>query len=68
MMELDSAALRRVVAAALEEDLGSAGDLTTDTLFPEARRAVGYLVARQTLVLAGLPAAREVFHTLLSQQ
>jgi nicotinate-nucleotide pyrophosphorylase (carboxylating) len=64
MMELDSAALRRIVAAALEEDLGSAGDLTTDTLFPEARRAVGYLVARQPLVLAGLPAAREVFHTL----
>jgi nicotinate-nucleotide pyrophosphorylase (carboxylating) len=63
-MELDSAALQRIVAAALEEDLGRAGDLTTDALFPDATRAVGYLVARQPLVLAGLPAAREVFHTL----
>jgi nicotinate-nucleotide pyrophosphorylase len=35
MMELDSAVLRRIVAAALEEDLGRAGDLTTDTLFPK---------------------------------
>jgi nicotinate-nucleotide pyrophosphorylase (carboxylating) len=62
--DLDEAALRRVVRAALDEDLGQAGDVTTDALFPEPRRAAGRFVARGRLVVAGLPVAREVFREL----
>jgi len=57
-------AVRRVVAAALEEDLGSAGDITTDAVIPDDRTAVGHLVARQPLVVAGVAAAGEVFRQL----
>jgi len=57
-------AVRRAVAAALEEDLGSTGDITTDAVIPDDRRAVGRLVARQPLVVAGLSVAREVFRQL----
>jgi len=53
-----------VVAAALEEDLGSAGDITTDAVIPGDRAAVGHLVARQPLIVAGVVAAREVFRQL----
>jgi nicotinate-nucleotide pyrophosphorylase (carboxylating) len=56
--------VRRIVAAALEEDLGEAGDVTTDAVIDAARPGVGHIVARQDLVLAGLPVARQVFHTL----
>jgi nicotinate-nucleotide pyrophosphorylase (carboxylating) len=57
-------AVQRVVAAALEEDIGSKGDVTTDAVIPDDRRAVGRLVARQSLVVAGLSVAREVFRQL----
>ena len=57
-------AVQRVVAAALEEDLGAKGDITTDVVIPVDRRAVGRLVARQPLIVAGLSVAREVFRQL----
>jgi len=63
-MALDPAVLDRVVAAALREDLDDAGDLTTDAVIEADRRSVGRIVARQELVLAGLPVAREVFRSL----
>jgi nicotinate-nucleotide pyrophosphorylase (carboxylating) len=53
--------VRRIVAAALEEDLGSAGDRTTAAVIPASRRACGHLVARSSMVVAGLGVAREVF-------
>jgi len=64
MKGLDPEPLRRIVAAALEEDLGRRGDITTDAMIPAAARAEGFLVARSDLVLAGLPVAREVFRSL----
>jgi len=60
----DSEAVRRIVATALEEDLGAEGDLTTAAVVPEDRTAVGHLVARAELVIAGLSVAREVFRQL----
>jgi len=56
--------LRRIVRAALEEDLGQAGDITTDAIISEERRGRAQLVARAELVLAGIDVAREVFSTL----
>ena len=61
---LDPAALRRIVRAAIEEDLGERGDLTTEAVVPAGRRGVGRVVARAGLVVAGLPVAREVFLAL----
>ncbi len=64
MLNLDPQALRSIVEAALREDLGSEGDITTDAVIPPELRARGSLMARADLVLAGLPAAREVFELI----
>lgn len=58
---LDAADIDRVVAAALAEDLGEAGDVTSDAVVAPGCTALARLVARQSLVVAGLPIAREVF-------
>ena len=50
-----------VVRAALLEDLGHAGDLTTDAIVPVTARAKTALVARQPGVVAGLAAAATAF-------
>lgn len=50
-----------VVRAALLEDLGRAGDLTTDAIVPPTARARTALVARQRGVVAGLGAASLAF-------
>lgn len=50
-----------VVRAALLEDLGRAGDLTTDAIVPSTARARTALVARQHGVVAGLAAASMAF-------
>ena len=50
-----------VVRAALLEDLGRAGDLTTDAIVPATARASTALVARQRGVVAGLGAASMAF-------
>ncbi|MGQ3302032.1 carboxylating nicotinate-nucleotide diphosphorylase [Reyranella sp.] len=50
-----------VVRAALLEDLGRAGDLTTDAIVPATARAKTALVARQRGVVAGLGAAVTAF-------
>jgi nicotinate-nucleotide pyrophosphorylase (carboxylating) len=63
-VKLDPTVVRRVVAAALDEDLGARGDITTAAVLGEARRAAGRIVARDDLVLAGSPVARDVFGTL----
>jgi nicotinate-nucleotide pyrophosphorylase (carboxylating) len=58
-----AALVRRVVARALEEDLGP-GDLTTLACVPAAARATGVLLAKQAGVVAGLYVAGEVFRQL----
>ena len=53
-----------LVRAALAEDLGRAGDLTTDTVVPAATRARGMLNARKPGVVAGLGVASIAFRLL----
>ena len=50
-----------LVRAALIEDLGRAGDITTDSIVPPEARAATALVARQPGVVAGLDLARLAF-------
>jgi nicotinate-nucleotide pyrophosphorylase (carboxylating) len=50
-----------VVRAALIEDLGRAGDITTEAIVPEDARIEASVVARQAGVLAGLEAALLAF-------
>src|ERR1700736_2017925 len=50
-----------VVRAALLEDLGRAGDITTDAIVPAEARAETVLVARQPGVVGGLDLARLAF-------
>ena len=53
-----------IVRRALEEDLGRAGDLTTDAIVPPDVRASSRIVARQAGCVAGLDVAAKAF-TLL---
>jgi nicotinate-nucleotide pyrophosphorylase (carboxylating) len=62
--ELDMEDARRVIKSALAEDVGS-GDVTSSAVLPEGVRFKGVMRTRQSLVIAGLPVAREVFHTLV---
>jgi nicotinate-nucleotide pyrophosphorylase (carboxylating) len=55
--------VRKLVSRALFEDLGK-GDLTTSLTVPENTKARGIFYSKQTLVLAGLPVAEEVFRML----
>jgi nicotinate-nucleotide pyrophosphorylase (carboxylating) len=55
--------LRELIERALKEDLGS-GDLTTRLTVPEGQKARGTFIAKQALVVAGLPVAAEVFRVL----
>ncbi len=53
--------LEPLVRSALLEDLGRAGDLTTDAIVPVEARVETVLVARQPGVIAGLDLARLAF-------
>src|SRR5262249_53600098 len=53
-----------LVRAALAEDLGRAGDLTTDIIVPAEARARGVLNARKAGVVAGLGVAAMAFRLL----
>ena len=53
--------IRDAVHAALNEDLGRAGDLTTLATIPAGRKATAVISARQSGVLAGMALAREAF-------
>ena len=57
---IDPEAVRRIVRAALDEDIGP-GDLTSRLVIDEGVRARGDIVAREPLVVAGMSVAREVF-------
>src|SRR5262249_1672020 len=53
-----------IVRAALAEDLGRAGDITTDAVVPADAEVTALMVARQPGVLAGLDAALLTFELL----
>jgi nicotinate-nucleotide pyrophosphorylase (carboxylating) len=53
-----------IVRAALAEDLGRAGDITSDAVVPENARIDAVVAARQPGVLAGLDAALLAFELL----
>jgi nicotinate-nucleotide pyrophosphorylase (carboxylating) len=53
-----------IVRAALAEDLGRAGDITTDAVVPASARLSGRIVARQPGVVAGIDTARIAFRLL----
>ena len=54
--------LDRLISLALEEDLGAAGDITTNALVPTDSLGIAELIAKERLVLAGLDAFARVFH------
>jgi len=53
-----------IVRAALAEDLGRAGDITTDAVVPANAEVTALVVARQPGVLAGLEAGLLAFELL----
>ncbi len=55
--------LKRIIRFALEEDLG-AGDVTTDALIGPEKKGRATLIAREELVLAGLPVFKQVFNEI----
>ncbi|NYT63673.1 carboxylating nicotinate-nucleotide diphosphorylase [Alcaligenaceae bacterium] len=61
---LPNVILEPLVRDALREDLGRAGDLTSDAIIPRTARARLQLVARETGVLAGLDLARLAFRLM----
>ncbi len=63
MMEINPKLLEKVVAAALEEDLGI-GDLTTDSIVPPDLLARGEFLAKEDMVLAGWPVVVETFRSV----
>ena len=61
---LPAVLLEPLVRAALLEDLGRAGDLTTDAIVPPGLQTVTALAARQPGVVAGLDLAALAFHLI----
>lgn len=57
-------ALARVVASALAEDLGEAGDITTLSIVPSTARMSGVIRSREPGVIAGVDAIRSVLSHL----
>lgn len=53
--------LDRLIELALDEDLGAAGDVTTDALVPRTVRGTAELWAKEPMVLSGLDAFARVF-------
>lgn len=62
VLPLPDVILEPLVRAALLEDLGRAGDLTTDAIVPREQQARMTIRARQPGVIAGLDLARLAFH------
>src|SRR5215472_8260650 len=61
---LPSVLIEPIVRAALLEDLGRAGDITTDAIVPSDVRAKVTLAARQAGVVAGLDLALMAFRLI----
>jgi nicotinate-nucleotide pyrophosphorylase (carboxylating) len=63
---LDLENARWTIAAALAEDIGD-GDITSSSVIPEGLYFKGVMRTRQTLVVAGLPVAQEVFRMVVPE-
>jgi nicotinate-nucleotide pyrophosphorylase (carboxylating) len=63
-LKLPPLLVERAVAAALEEDLDAAGDITTDAIVPAGVQGKASIVARQAGVIAGLDLAEAAFKAL----
>lgn len=63
-MTLPAHLVRDAVRAALAEDLGRAGDITSQATIPESATAEAVIVARAPGVIAGLPLATEAFRQM----
>jgi nicotinate-nucleotide pyrophosphorylase (carboxylating) len=63
-LSLSPAIIEPAVKAALAEDLGLAGDVTTDAIVPSSARATGVLATRKPGVVAGLSVAEAAFRVL----
>ena len=61
-----SADVEILIHAALEEDVGS-GDITTSCTVPPGAQGKGRIVAKESLVLAGIDVARQVFWAVNSE-
>ncbi len=61
---MDASRFDDLIARAFDEDLGSAGDLTSESIFGPDHRSSARLVARQAGVLAGVDVARRVFELM----
>ncbi len=64
-MMLEQNAIDRIIRLALEEDLGS-GDLTTNSIVRPDSKGRAVLIAKQDLILAGLPVFKRTFEILNS--
>ncbi len=62
---IDFVQLEALIDLALREDLGDAGDVTTLAVIPASTQAKGVLLAKEDLVVAGLPVAQRVFERLV---
>ncbi len=63
---LNAMLIDEAVRAALEEDLGRAGDITTQATIPESARARAVIVAREAGVIAGSDIAIAAFRMMES--
>jgi len=63
-LELPPLLVERAVAAALKEDLGDAGDITTDAIIAPEAHGEAKIVARKAGVVAGLDLAETAFRML----
>lgn len=59
--------IRRIVLQALEEDLGTGGDLTTEAIVDPKKKGEAVLIAREELILAGSPVFKMVFREISTQ-
>ncbi|HVS34366.1 MAG TPA: carboxylating nicotinate-nucleotide diphosphorylase [Gemmataceae bacterium] len=57
----EAAACRRLIDLALDEDLGAAGDLTSQAVVPPDLPGRAAVIARSAGVIAGVPAAEQTF-------
>ena len=64
LQPLDVESYRETVRRALAEDLGAAGDITTDATVPAGVRACGQFLVKADCVVAGLEVAFEAFRIL----
>lgn len=60
----ETAACERLIALALEEDLGAAGDITSKAIIPADLKGQAVFVARAAGVVAGLPAVALVLRAV----